>query len=55
MGLKSVTLSLKTGDSIIEQLVKQANIKKGFAVRLFDIKLINIQEFNATVEVQYQE
>lgn len=37
----------------MEQLEKQANVKEIFAV--IDVKLLKIMEFNATVEVQYQE
>jgi hypothetical protein len=51
--IKSVTLSLRAGDSIIEQLSKQAGIEQIFAI--IDVRLIKIMQFDANVEVQYQE
>jgi hypothetical protein len=51
--IKTITLSLRAGDSIIEQLSKQARIEQIFAI--IDMKILKIQEFTAMVEVQYQE
>jgi hypothetical protein len=51
--IKTVTLSIRAGDSLIEQLSKQARIEQIFAI--IDVRLIKIMEFDANIEVQYQE
>jgi len=51
--IKTVTLSMRAGDSLIEQLSKQARIEQIFAI--IDVRLLKIQEFDANIEVEYQE
>ena len=51
--IKTVTLSLRKGDSLMEQLSRQANVNKIFAI--IDVRLTKIMEFDASVEVEYQE
>jgi hypothetical protein len=51
--IKTVTLSLRAGDSIIEQLSKQAKIEQIFAI--IDVRILKIQLFSTVIEVEYQE